>query len=270
LAKLNDLKPYIDSDIKVKTELIGQDPPLPGEKGTLGVLINEYTTVYKTLHDSVINTLEQSRKEIKTIIGGDTIRALKLLEDIPALRPKVSDSVVQELECLARSIFTCAVPSLTSVVDQLKRKPEHECGLSFNNADIYLGKAKDAVKRARELLDTILSQKLAVFTNSSVRERLQQGRDHEVIKKLLDCQGVTAIRAFLLPAVLMDTSIIKLINRYLKRVVVINVRVKDFRSSFKTIEEDQVTDLVEEFRRFIEDHFKRYDEEDVLPILQLE
>ena len=47
--KIANLQTYIDSEVKLKTELIGKTPPEPEENNTYGVLVKEYSTVYLAL-----------------------------------------------------------------------------------------------------------------------------------------------------------------------------------------------------------------------------
>lgn len=269
--KISDLRTYIDSDVKLKTELIGRIPPEAGETETLGALVKEYTPVYATLHDSVMNNAEDSRRAIHVIIEGDELKALKILERITALQPAVFDDLEMKLTESANEIFECPTPSRNSIEEHLKGRPVHECGLSFKNAQEYLDAddalAEDAVRRFNNTFDL----KMGVFLNPKVRSKLEQGRSEPVVAGLLACNDVAEVRSYLVKAALEDASITDVINRYLKRIIIKRVKIADFKPSVNTVEEEQITQLAEEFKGYLKDHLDSIEEEDdSLPMLQLE
>lgn len=269
--KLEQLQPYIDSEVRLKTELIGRTPPEAGETGTLGVLIHEYATVYAALHDSVMDRLEDCRREIQGILQGDALISLKILEKITALQPAVSDGLERQLSGLAERLFPCPAPSRISVEEQLKRGPTHECGLSFQNASEHLEAAESAAKEARTLLEEALDRKLEVFLNPAVRERLHQGESEPVIANLLNGKSLAELRAYLVGASLADASIVEIINRYLKRISVKRVKIADFKPSIGTVEKGQIAGLAQEFQGYLEGHLKEIaGDDDTLPMLQIE
>lgn len=238
--KLSYLQPYIDSDVKLKTELIGRFPPDPGETGTLGALIQEYTTVYAALHDSAINRLDTHRQNIRSLLGSDDLRTLQILEGISALQPAVSEGTIVELTKLIDEIFFCASPSRASVEKALSAGSAHGCGLTFENYADHLDYAELAVEKARTLLEDAINRRMEVFLNLSVRERLRQGASEPIIAQLLEYETLSKVRAYLVAAVLADASIVDTINRYLKRIAVKQVKVADFKPSTNTVEKNQI------------------------------
>jgi hypothetical protein len=91
-GKLANIRPYIDSEVALTTELVGQSPPAPSEKGTNSALIHEYTEAYATLHDNVMAALEDQRTRIEAIPESRDFKALHTLEGISALQPPVTAS----------------------------------------------------------------------------------------------------------------------------------------------------------------------------------
>jgi hypothetical protein len=269
--KLDSPKTYIDSDVELKTELVGKIPPEPGESGTLGALVGAYTTVYGALHDSALDSTERNRRQIQNLLEGDGLKVLRILEKIAALRPPVSDGLQNELTQLAGGIFTCASPSRNSIEEQVRRGPVHECGLSFQNVSEHLKDAETAANKATALVDMAFSRKMEVFMNQTVRQRLQQGESDPVISGILGCQDGLELRAHLTKAVLRDPSVVDTINRYLKRISVRRVRIADFKPTLGTIEKDQIATVAREFRAYLEEKLSSIEGgEDTLPMLQLE
>ena len=66
-----------------------------------------------------------------------------------------------------------------------------------------------------------------IFSNPTVKERLEQGKSEPIIKGILGCSTVKEIRSYLVKAVLDDPSVVDVINRYLKRIVVKSVKLSD-------------------------------------------
>ena len=270
-SRLADLRTYVDSEVKLKTELLGQTPPGPGETGTVGVLIREYTEAYTVMHDRVVESAEQSRKTNEGVLHGEAMQALQGLEKITALQPAVSPELEHLLQALGNRLFVCTEPSRTSVVEWLKTAPIHDCNLSFQNAHAHLETAEQAAVEAQRLLDDTLNRKVEVLLHPTIRERLEQGRSEPLIAGLLACSTVAEARVYMTETLLSDPAAVETINRYLKQIVVRQVRLVDFKPSTPTIEQGQIVDLALEFQRFLEEQIAGVGEDDdILPMLQIE
>jgi len=270
-AKLGTVKDYIDSDVKLKTELVGRFPPVDGEWDTIYAMIREYSSVYLPMHESAMDTLDSSRRRIADMVKGADIEALAVLDGITALQPASTDKLIARLTQLHSEVFQCPSPSRASVEDCLRSGPVHECGLSFVNASSHVQVAEEAARQASQLLDEAFRRKMEVFLNPAVRERLEQGRSEPAIAELLACKTTDDLRTYLVKAVQETPEIVDTINKYLKRIVVKRVRLADFEPKTGTIQEDQVRNVVEEFSRFLESQFAEHKgDDDCLPMLQLE
>lgn len=270
-AKLGNPQPFVDSDVKLKTELIGKTPPETGETGTLGALIHEYTTVYKALHDSAVERTEASREAIENLLSQDELGGLQIAEGITALQPPASEALGAHLRQLAGRVFVCANSSHASVEEALRDGPKHECELTFGNASSHTTEADELAEQANTAFNEAIDRKMEVFTNPTVRTRLEQGKFEPVIAQILGCQDVAAVRKYLLKACLDDSSVVDVINRYLKQIVVKRIRMADFKPSIGTIEEGQIQAVAEEFRKHLEEQLKGIEaDDDGLPMLQVE
>lgn len=270
-SKLADLKTYITSEVKLKTELIGKIPAEPGETGTFGALIRDYTTVYAAYHDSTLTNIDGRNQEIQGILGSDRMKALKILEKVTALQPAISDNIERQANEAAAHLFACPVPSRDSIEGQLRNSPIHECGLTFENAPGYMETAKTALEKARNLFDAGFDRKMDVFLNPRVRERLQQGKKEPAIARLLACQDVKAVGDYLIKACLEDDSIVNTINRYLKLIVVKPIKVADFKPKSATVDKDHIVTVTQEFQEFLENQINSIGAgKDTIPMLQFE
>jgi hypothetical protein len=269
--KTTNLQPYIDSEVKLKTELIGKIPPGPEETNTYGILVKEYSTVYLALHDDVLDRAESCRNEINGILNGDDLKAFKIMEKITALLPVASAKLEEKLRLLADSVFSCPAPSKASVEERLRHTPIHQCNLSFENYPGLLDEIDSTTRRAYGALNGAINGKLEVFINPAVRERLEQGKAEPIIAKLLDCKSVSEVRTLLVKACLKDPAVVDIINRYLKLIVVKTVSLADFIPSVSTIEKEQIGQLKEEFGAFLEEQFADVEGgAGALPMLKLE
>jgi hypothetical protein len=270
-SKLGNLKDYIDSEVTLKTELVGHFPPVEGERGTIAAMIYEYASVYLPMHESIVNRIDSRRKQIQDVITGTDIKVLGILDGVTALQPASTDKLVERLAHLHGLIFQCPSPSRASVEDCLRTGPLHECGLSFVNASTHAQAADGAGKKAGQLVNDSFRRKMEVFLNPAVRERLEQGKSEPTIADLLACKSTGELRDYFVKAVQETPGIVDIINTYLKRIVVKRVRIADFRPQTGTIQKDQVGEVAEEFGRFLETQFTDNEgDDDSLPMLQLE
>jgi len=266
-----DVRPFIDSGVKRKTEFIGKVPPDPGETGTLGALIREYTVAYIAMHDTAMDGIDQTRRQIEAMLGSDDLRALQILERIPALQPPASPQFTEQANWLLDDLFSCPSPSRSSLEDQLKRGPIHECGLSFENAGGHVSLAQALQQKAIDLFDSAFNSKCEVFLNPTVRGRLEKGRKEKVIASILDASDVAAVRKVLVEACLEDEAVVETIARYMKKIVVRKVRIGDFKPSMSTVEKEKITSLAAEFQKFLEQELAQAEGDgESLPMLQIE
>jgi hypothetical protein len=267
-AKLANIRAYIDSEVALTTELVGQTPPASGETGTISVLIKDYTEAYATVHDSVMAQLEEHRAKIEALPVSEEFKALQTLEGISALRPPVSGSL--NFQSRADQIRLCPSPSRQSVEQQLRNGPVHECCLTFETCNQQVQHAEQVSQQAEAELGATLDRKVEVFLNPAIRSRLDQGKEEKLIADLLGKTTLPEVRGFLVENA--SPELVETINRYLKNIVTKNVKLTDFKPSLTTIEPDQASKMVKEFEEFLDDQFKAASggDEGTLPMLHIE
>ena len=256
-SRFADLQPYIDSEARTTAELIGSRPPVAGDSGSFHALVHSYTPCYVAMHERVLQCVSGERSAIRALAGGDEMRALKILEGITALRPAVSPTLADSLDKLAAPLFECRNSSRSSVESELLQRPVHACGLDFTNAGGRLAEALAASQEAQRLFDEAMNGKMAIFQSEAVRRRLDQGHAEPRIADLLACETLAAIREYLVGQALANPSIVDVINRYLKRIMVRTVPISSFKPSASSIEIGGVSDVALEFQGFLEEEFRR-------------
>jgi hypothetical protein len=269
--KLADLRPFIDSEVRLKTELIGIIPAEAQETGTLGALVRDYAIQYDALFSNTTTAIDQSRDRVRALRTGSEFKAFQVLEGVSALQPGTSDALAAELEAIEREMFDPGPVSKNSIDEQLQRGPVHSCGLTFANAAGKVGAARKGADRGAKFYDEALSKKLGIFLSPSVRARLEQGRSEPVIAKLLSCKTSDDVRKLLLPEAEQNPGVVQTINRYLKKISVLVVKMEHFHPTLDTVEKGQVDTVVGEFRKYLQDRLQEAgDGEDTLPVLRFE
>ena len=158
--KMNNLQPYIDSEVKLSSELIGKNPPQAGESGTLWSFIHEYTVKYATMHDNVMVRIDENRRMIREILQSNEMKALGVLEKIKAIQQNDSVEIKARLQKLSEEIFSCPEQSRSSIDKDLRVKPEHGCGLSFGSASKHLDFASQKSEEAQRIFDDTINKKM--------------------------------------------------------------------------------------------------------------
>jgi len=270
-AKILNVQPYIDSEVKLKTELIGSFPPVKGQINTLSSLISAYTTVYSAIHDTVVEEHEKARRSIHGILKGNDLKTLKILEGITALHPPVSSKVEEDLNNLVAGLFQCPDSSRASIEESLKTGPTHECRLTISSMQTALDQAKRTTLKAHSIIDDAFTSKLDVFFNETVKKRLEQGKTEPVMRAILQCDTVSSLRTCLVTEALGNRSLVEIINRYLKKIVIKKVKLREFKPQKAVIEQNQIADLALEFQKYLEDELGSIPkDDDSLPMLQIE
>jgi hypothetical protein len=176
-----------------------------------------------------------------------------------------------ELAAIEKLMFDPGPVSKNSIDEQLQRGPVHSCGLTFANAAEKVRAAAKGAGQAAKIYNEALGKKLGIFLSPSVRTRLEQGRSEAVIAKLLSCKTPDDVRKLLLPEAEQNPGVVQTINRYLKKISVLVVKMEDFHPTLDTVEKGQVDAVVSEFRKYLQDRLRDAGEgEDTLPVLRFE
>jgi hypothetical protein len=275
IKRLQSLQPYIDSEALLRAELIGQmRSGIASDGAILSRMISDYADFYTNMHTLVLRELENRRNRIQQLRTGQELQALKVLERISALQPPISQSIETELDRYAASILSCPEQAPALVKEALRQAPLHKCGLSLENYGEHRQHAEQMEEEAQRRFAEAINRKLEIFLTSSIQERLRQGAGDAFIDGLLACTTVEDLRDYLLEKALASPALVtETINRYLKRITVKKIRLADFRPPKSLIEKEQIPQLVQEFRAFLEGQLQSVAESgegDILPMLEVE
>jgi hypothetical protein len=268
--KLSCISDYIGSEVKLRTELIGM-PEGRSESSTMYDLIREYSSLYIAMHNRVVEDLEGQQKAIDKLISGEPMELLKNLERINAFQGGRSAEINKKLTDLRSTIHACSSSSHASVESAMRAGPEHDCKISFANYESLINSADNSVQKAQETLDAAVIQSLEFFQNDAVRGRLNQGIKESFIKELLTHKKGAALQEFLISANKETPEFPDIINKYLKKVRIIPVKISEFIPANRTIERKQIPGVAEEFATYLEEKIGvEKSEKDELPMIQFE
>lgn len=269
--KFTNIKTYIDDDIALRTDLIGsfEDPQVATD--TLVGIVREYLPVYCSIHDQLAQKADLCLEHIDTLQKGSELQAIRMLDNVVALSPREADNINVFLNSLKDEIFTCNDSSRGSIENELHKKPIHSCGLKLTDAEQLLERITNVQLRATDYVKNVLMRRVDVLLSDSVHSRLIQGNEDLSIKSIVECTTPEALIQVLLQLSKTDNEIAGKINRYLKKIVLKRVAMKDFKPRIATIDKSQIGLIESEFRTFLEQQFNTSDNgQDTLPMLQFE
>ena len=250
--KLTNITPYIDSNTKLKTELIGDALRNIGDQGTVYGLIRDYSVLYKAMHEYVLTEVGTYTKKIDELLQTDDWKVINSLQAISSLQPKKAKETAEKIKDIRQSCFVCADSSVASVDLRIQTYPEHSCGLSFANSESKIENAKQAFSQAEANWKTTIKDTASFFLSAAIKERLEQGKAESCINSLIACKQVEEVLQYFKSNLSQINDIISKINKYLKKIEIRNVNKNDFQPTVKTIEENQLDQVAEEFRNFLQ------------------
>ena len=264
---------FIDNELKLKTSLIGSSGSKKSEKSTLTGIVEEYTSLYRAMHDQTVTELESARTHLESLTDGEVMRTMAALQKIPALSGYDTNALKEQVTGRKDQIVTCEKSSVASIGEDLRRSPLHHCGISFENYKTLLHNAEEAKTLSDGSVNDVFARMAEFFLNPSIRERFKQTKQDPVIKKLLTCESVEDMQRYLIEACAEGAdgdAFVTAVTRYLKKVVVKPIKITSFIPSSRTIEREKIPLIVEEFRQFLEAQFDEREKDEAVPVIQLE
>lgn len=269
--KLGQIINYIDSNSKLRAELVGDPLRCTGDQGTLYGLIKDYLLLYKGMHEAVQGKTGEYKKRIAELLNTEEWHIIASLQNINSLQPKKAKETEEEIKKLAEECFICPDSSVSSIDQKIKTYPEHDCGLSFANFKSKITAAEQAALLAEQLWKSATKDTAEFFLSKTIKDKLTQGKNDPSIDKLLACQNETEVIEYFRKTLLIDKDLISKINRYLKNINVRIVKKDSFEPSVKIIEESQLNQVAQEFKKFLQKELDQMSQDkDTVRMLQLD
>jgi len=264
-ASLEQLGELIASEARLLSELLD-----PVEEA-----IESYTVRYLQVFDEVTAHAEQVRQQIESLSDKPSFRVLDRLAEVEQLgadpRPGLQGVIHDVLEQSSQLFPTTLTHA--EIERQLRHWPyPPQCALTLQNAGEWLQKADGTLSRCLGALQNALGDKASLLHSEVLRERLAQGHDEPFIAGLLAAQTIEEVADYLVEKLggesTEEPDPVKLLARYLKKLRVRKLCLRDFKPSKRAIEEADVDKVVGEFRDFLLDALAGGDDE--LPVVELE
>lgn len=124
---------------------------------------------------------------------------------------------------------------------------------------------------ASQNVSDVIDRKLQVLFSPALRARLEQGKNEPAIAAILSAGSAEELRAVIVKLSLADPSFVDVVNKYLKQIVIVKVKLSDFHPKSKTVERKQIPTVIAEFEDYLEKQLASAgNKEDVLAVLQIE
>lgn len=270
--KLSNIRHFIDSEAKLKTELLGNVNAGHPENGTFAALVSEFQQEFIPQHDLMVARSEEILQKIDSLATGKKLAVIRILDEVSAFGPALASDLENEVLALKKAIFVCDDPSRKSLENSLKVSPGHTCSLTLENYQDLHNKNDEILGQAEMLVNKAFDKKTDVFLNPKIRELLTQGKSEPVIKKLLELNSSEKLQTGIFD--LCDDKLPRLLSRFLKKIVFGTIRLADFKPSISTLEKEQIPELVTQFQKFVEQAYGKAlsgtDKDNILPILKVE
>jgi len=244
LSNLNDM---FQNETQLHSQLIE-----PAETA-----IEKYRTRYIQVFETVTSHAENVRQQISDLRTSPEAKTLQALDEVTSLGDAVwptTEAAIDEI--LAAAAFMPTTLSRVEVERELRQFPlPTNSQLTLGNGSEWRDRSDAALAQAHTDLQTTLITKVGPLQSSALRQRLEQGKKEPLIAQLLATQSNDELCTLLVELLGQDESskLLKLLNRYLRAVRIQEVRLADFAPSQATIEPNQVEQVVDEFRIFLQE-----------------
>ena len=235
--------------------------------------IDSYRVRYLQLYDDVTAHAEQIRQALLALSSSPHASTLQMLGTVKPLGEDLWPDVERQITAVVEDESAFMPTSLTrqQVDNYLKTLPQPpNCRLTLTNGAEWIDRADVALARGEALLADALGEKARLLQSTALRERLNQAKDQPFIAGLLDSTGEEETIGYLIEKLGQEEAVenAEQLSRALRKVSVRKVYLTDFRPDRRTIEADDVEDVVDDFRQFLASALHANGDES--PVIELE
>lgn len=228
-----------------------------------------YETRYMQVFDQVVGATEATREFIERLPDGALAKTLSALNQVVALEKADLNMLADGAHGLLKGLFPAHLKSAV-VRSDLKDTPyPRDAGNVIAAAANWLEEARRAQEQSGELYRAQVARHAAALMSPKMRALLEQAKEESFIRQVLDPADETGLAEFLVSELSGDPAKAKLIDKYLKKIRVVRVRLADFKPGVQTVGRDELAQLVEAFRRFLDERLAEGSEKETV-VLQIE
>ncbi|HKI18274.1 MAG TPA: hypothetical protein VKA15_10355, partial [Isosphaeraceae bacterium] len=240
--KLENVSVLMESEAKLQSQLL--DP--------LDSLQTTCKTRYLQAFDELTGKCEAVRTEIDKLPEKAEFTTVAELVKIDALGTLDVGALRNGIGACKAGLFDCSLDR-NGVERALKDRPLPEgCALHVDEAGNLIETAEKAQEQAKSLVRSALVSMAKLLRQPALVTLLNQGAQEPFIAEVLNTADADKLADLLARRIPADRAHPKVLDKYLKRIVVRVVRLQDFHPSKATIEKGDIDEVVGEFRQFLE------------------
>lgn len=233
-----------------------------------------YRVRYLQLFDQVVARSEETRRSIKELENSADFQALSLLSSLTALG-EGSHLVIKKLfsESLGDPGLFPANLTRAVVERDLADSPRPAvCPLTLENDQEWLGRAGQLFMTCQKALSAALREKVRLLRSAALQEKLKQGGQDPFIAGILSQNSDEGLKDYLVERLNQPeaSEYLKSLEKYLKKINVIKVRMNDFRPSKRTLEKNDIAQIALEFEDFLKGFLVENHLDEQITILEIE
>jgi RNAse (barnase) inhibitor barstar len=240
----------------------------------LEAIIQSYRVRYLQAFDQVVSHTEQARQELGEIEKRPEFQTLAALAQVKALGADPCPAILSQARQYSSSadLFPANL-TRASVERDLAHWPQPaNCPLTLGNSADWIGKANAALQAIRESIQTALMAKIQLLLSPSLQQRLRQGEEEAFIHDLLASQTTSELADKLVSYFTGSDrdALLRLLEKYLKQVIVIKINMNKFVPSKRTFEGGEISQLVSEFTTYLQNQVRNKNSEDQTIVIEIE
>lgn len=224
-----------------------------------------YETRYMQVFDQVVAATEDARTAVSAMPKGDLVAALKAMNQVSALEKADLSALEDSASELLNDLFPSELRA-SEVRLGLRDTPyPRDTADLIADAEDWIARAQQAREEAEGLYRSRIVDRVIALRSSGMRSLLEQGKNEVFIKKILAANDEATLADLLIKELSADAKKAKLLDKYLKKIRVVRVRLSEFDPGLVTFGQDDLENVVASFRRFLEERLgKSRDDETII------
>ncbi len=263
-AKVKNLAEWMTNESMLMSEFLSP----------MAQAIETYRVRYLQLFDQVVTHTEGVRQQIKDLFASPEYKALATLGKVSALGADPCPTLAADFDNAVESPDLFPADLTRAVVERdLTFTPlPAACPLTLKNKAMYIKKADAALALSQLSLKYLLLDKARLLLSPAIKERLVQGKDDAFIDSILKITTAEDLAALLVEKLNQPGAdeLIQTLERFLKKIIVVKVKLNDFHPSKRTIEKTDLAAISREFESFLKEHFEDKGSDEQMTIVEIE
>jgi len=211
-----------------------------------------YETRYMQVFTQVVSNAESVREFVEKLPDSLVAQTLAALNQVSALEKTDLKGLGDTSRDLLDALFPAHLNATVVRNDLVDTPYPRDAGNVIAESENLQKKAKQVWEEADCIYSRQVLRRAKLLSSKNMRDLLEQGKAEAFIKAILDASDEKALADLLVAELLGDPSKAKLIDKYLKKIKIVRMRMSDFRPDVATFGREDLDKVVKSFRDFIE------------------